>query len=99
VFASVTETQGLVVTEALAADTPVVSVGAMGIRDVMGEGRGGIVTPLEREAFAAAVERLLLDPDLYATKQREAREEAQRWSAGEMAKRMLALYSDALGSA
>jgi glycosyltransferase involved in cell wall biosynthesis len=96
VFASVTETQGLVVTEAMAAETPVVAVGAMGIRDVMGEGRGGIVTRLDREEFGAAVERLLRDLDLYAAKQREALHEAQRWSAGAMAERMLALYSDAL---
>jgi len=97
VFASVTETQGLVVTEAMAADTPVVAVGAMGIRDVMGEGRGGIVTRLDREEFGAAVERLLGDGGFYAAKRQEAREEATRWSAGAMAKRMLALYADALG--
>ena len=95
VFASVTETQGLVVTEAMAAETPVVAVGAMGVRDVMGENRGGIVTRLDRGEFAAAVERLLDDRALYAEKQREALDEARRWSAGTMAERMLALYSDA----
>jgi glycosyltransferase involved in cell wall biosynthesis len=96
VFASVTETQGLVVTEAMAAETPVVAVGAMGIRDVMGEGRGGIVTRLDRGEFGAAVERLLGDPGLHAAKRREALDEARRWSAGTMAERMLALYRDAV---
>jgi len=96
VFASVTETQGLVVTEAMAADTPVVAVGAMGILDVMREGRGGMVTSLDRDAFASAIERLLGDAAFYALKRHEAGEEAQRWSSRTMAERMLALYADSM---
>lgn len=91
VFASVTETQGLVVTDAARGG---------GRRDGDpgrdGGGPGGIVTRLDQEELAAAVDRLLSDPELYAAKRREAVEEAQRWSAGAMAERMLALYADAL---
>jgi len=95
VFASVTETQGLVVTEAMAAGTPVVAVGAMGILDVMASGRGGFVTRLDLEEFSERVAKLVSSPRLRASKSREALEEARRWSSSEMAKRMLAVYGEA----
>ncbi len=41
VLASVTETQGLVVSEAMAAGVPVVAVGEMGVKEVMASGKGG----------------------------------------------------------
>jgi len=55
VFASITETQGLVVTEAMAAETPVVAVAEMGIKDVMASGRGGLTTSLNEDEFTDAV--------------------------------------------
>jgi 1,2-diacylglycerol 3-alpha-glucosyltransferase len=55
VFASITETQGLVVTEAMAAETPVVAVGEMGIKDVMASSKGGLVTKLNEDDFTEAV--------------------------------------------
>ena len=61
VFASITETQGLVVTEAMAAETPVVAVGEMGIKDVMASGKGGLVTRLNEDEFTDAVRKMLTD--------------------------------------
>lgn len=96
VFASVTETQGLVVTEAMAAETPVVAVGEMGIKDVMESGRGGLVTRLDENEFHDAVLRMLTDKALYASKKAETLPEAANWSSGAMAKRMIAAYEGIL---
>jgi glycosyltransferase involved in cell wall biosynthesis len=96
VFASITETQGLVVTEAMAAETPVVAVSEMGIKDVMASGRGGLTTSLNEDEFTDAVLRMLTDKALYAQKKSETLAEADRWSSGSMARRMLEAYGKLL---
>lgn len=98
VFASVTETQGLVVTEAMAAETPVVAVAEMGIKDVMASGRGGLTTRLNEDEFTDAVYRMLTDKALYAQKRSETLAEADHWSSGSMAKRMIEAYEKILKS-
>ena len=92
VFASVTETQGLVVTEAMAAETPVVAVGEMGIKDVMASGKGGVMTRLDQAEFSAAVKRMLTDGPFYKEKKSETLMEADKWSSTSMAKRMIGAY-------
>lgn len=95
-FASVTETQGLVVTEAMAAGVPVVAVGRMGVKDVMSEEKGGLLTEPNETEFIEAVRRMLTDKELYALKKSETLAEAARWSSGVMAKRMLEAYEGLL---
>ncbi len=96
VFASITETQGLVVTEAMAAETPVVAVAEMGIKDVMASGRGGLTTALNEDEFTEAVYQMLTDQALYAQKKSETLAEADKWSSTSMAKRMLEAYEKIL---
>ena len=96
VFASVTETQGLVVTEAMAAGTPVVAVGEMGIKDVLASNQGGLVTRLDEDEFTDAVYRMLTDQRLYDQKKSETLAEADKWSSTSMAKRMIAAYEQLL---
>ncbi|HTA77299.1 MAG TPA: glycosyltransferase [bacterium] len=96
VFASITETQGLVVTEAMAAGTPVVAVGEMGIKDVMAHGKGGLVTKLNEDEFTDAVYRMMTDKTLYDQKKAETLGEADKWSSTSMAKRMLSAYEQLL---
>ncbi len=95
-FASVTETQGLVVTEAMAAGTPVVAVGRMGVADIMDGDKGGFLVEQDVNPFTETVLRLLGDPGLRAKKSSEARAYAQEWSASAMAGRMLGLYEQAI---
>lgn len=66
VFASESETQGLVVLESLAAGTPVVAVAKMGIADVLMDGQGALLIkePILSE-FIEKVEQLLCDESLY----------------------------------
>jgi glycosyltransferase involved in cell wall biosynthesis len=97
-FASVTETQGLVVTEAMAAGVPVVAVGRMGVKDVMHEQRGGLLTDLDEDEFIEAVRRMLTDKELYALKKSETLPEAERWSSSSMAQKMLGAYEKLLKS-
>jgi len=55
-FASHTETQGMVVTEAMAAGLPVVAIDASGIRDAVRDGHNGrLLDGDDRESFAAAL--------------------------------------------
>jgi glycosyltransferase involved in cell wall biosynthesis len=93
VFASRTETQGLVLLEAMAQGTPVVSTAVMGTVDVLAGAEGAIVVPEEETAFAAAVEMVLADPTRRAELGERARQDARRWSSRAMAERLVSLYS------
>ena len=55
VFASLTETQGLVITEAMAVGTPVVAVEEMGVADIMRGDFGGFLVPLDLEEFTEKI--------------------------------------------
>ena len=56
-FASHSETQGMVITEAMAARVPVVAVDAPGVRDVVQDGKNGrLIASDDKDAFVAALE-------------------------------------------
>ncbi len=93
VFASRTETQGLVLLEAMALGIPVVSTAVMGTRDIVGPGRGALVPADDEQSFAAAVTRLLRDPALRARLSSEAIDYAREWSAPGTARRLAAVYA------
>lgn len=98
VFASRTETQGLVLLESMALGTPVVSTAVMGTKTVLEGARGAIVVDEELESFAAAVLRVLGDADLRAALSTEAAAFiVERWSGTEMARRLLMHYDRLLG--
>jgi 1,2-diacylglycerol 3-alpha-glucosyltransferase len=95
VFASRTETQGLVLLESLALGVPVVSTAVLGTKEVLHGAAGAIVVEEDLGEFAAAVTRVLTQPDLRATLAAAGREfVAARWSSSEMARRLLRLYGD-----
>jgi glycosyltransferase involved in cell wall biosynthesis len=99
VFASRTETQGLVLLEAMALGVPVVSTAVMGTRDVVGPARGALVAADDERDFAGKVVGLLLDPALRARLSAEGREYVRTWSAAALAERMEAFYRRVLASA
>lgn len=96
VFASRTETQGLVLLEAMALGVPVVSTAVMGTRDIVGHERGALVACDDESDFAAKVVRLLRDPSLRARLSAEGRVYARTWSASALAKRMEHFYESVL---
>ena len=97
VFASRTETQGMVLLEALALELPVVSTAVMGTKSVLQNADGAFVVREEVSAFSDAVVTLLKDEELRQEMAAEARRYVERnWSSAEMAQRMLALYVQTL---
>jgi 1,2-diacylglycerol 3-alpha-glucosyltransferase len=92
VFASRTETQGLVLLEAMALGVPVVSTAIMGTKEVLDSGRGCLIAEDDEADFASKVVDLLSDPSLRAELGEQARAYARSWAAPELADRMLELY-------
>jgi 1,2-diacylglycerol 3-alpha-glucosyltransferase len=92
IFASATETQGLVLLEAMTLGVPVVSTAVMGTRDILASGKGALVAGETVADFADKVIRLLGDPVLRERLGREARDYAAGWSAEVMARRLMDFY-------
>jgi hypothetical protein len=94
VFSSRTETQGLVLLEAMAQGTPVVSNAEMGTCDVLVADRGARIVPLDESVFAAAVAELLSSRHLRSEMSDAAREHALGWSSRSMAERLAGIYQE-----
>ena len=93
-FASLTETQGLVLLEAMAVGLPVVALAHMGTVDILAPRRGCLVPDDEPAAFADTVLDLLSDAALRGRLAAEARAFAHEWSDAAMGRRLAALYRD-----
>jgi glycosyltransferase involved in cell wall biosynthesis len=98
VFASRTETQGLVLLESMAQGTPVVSTMHMGTRDVLENARGARTVEEETSMFANAVVELLQDNAARERLSLLAPSDAGKWSSREMAERLVRSYSATLAS-
>jgi 1,2-diacylglycerol 3-alpha-glucosyltransferase len=93
VFASRTETQGLVLLEAMAQGAPIVSTAELGTRSILLPGCGALVVEERVGPFAAAVVRVLTEPDLARTLSQQGRPYARAWSSAAMAGRLADLYN------
>jgi len=94
VYASVTETQGLVLCEAKACGLPVVAVFGGGLADVVKSGVDGYLVPQNREVFVDHILRLLKNAALRKEMSLKAEEDlVLRFSAPAVAKRVEALYN------
>lgn len=93
-FASLSETQGLVVTEAMAAGVPVVALKASGVEDVVVDGRNGrLLEEHDAAGFARAIAEIAaLDAEEYQALSGRARETAAGLSDEVCARRALAVY-------
>jgi 1,2-diacylglycerol 3-alpha-glucosyltransferase len=92
VFASRTETQGLVLLEAMAQGAPIVSTAELGTRSVLKPGCGALVVEEKLQPFSAAVARLLQDENLRNDLAERGRTYAKTWSSAVMARRLADLY-------
>jgi len=96
VFSSLTETQGLVLLEAMAQGVPVVAIAEMGTKSILREGQGALIAPQDEDVFASRVKRLLSEPALRAEVGQAAARYAQAWAAPLMAQRMVDFYQRTL---
>jgi 1,2-diacylglycerol 3-alpha-glucosyltransferase len=95
-FSSNTETQGLVSLEALAAGLPVVAINATGTRDVVEDGRTGILTENSSESLASGIRQLMEDKNLYTRFQAEAMDAAARFDIIAQARKLVGVYEQAI---
>jgi len=97
VFASRTETQGLVLLEAMALGVPVVSTAVMGTKSILDGARGAVVVTEDAGQFASAVEQVLRNRDLRTSLGTQAAKHvAAHGSGAAMARRLLDLYRSTL---
>ena len=98
VFASQSETQGMVLAEAMAAGVPAVALDAPGAREIVNEHNGRL---LESDAppaeFAQAIIELTRDTDHLRKLGASARQTAAEFSLDKCADRVLSLYERLMG--
>jgi len=92
IFSSRTETQGLVLLEAMAQGVPVVSTAELGTRDVLSEGLGVWIAQEVVSDFSEKIIKLLGNLEARKVLGDSGREYAHGWSASMQAKRMLSFY-------
>lgn len=96
IFASKTETQGIVLVEAMAAGTPVVAISEMGVLEIVKDGETGILAKEDEEEFAKAVLELLEDRERLKVMGEKAKEYAYSMSAQNCSKELLEIYAQFL---
>jgi glycosyltransferase involved in cell wall biosynthesis len=95
-FASITETQGLVTLEAMAAGLPIVAVAATGTSDAIRDGEQGLLTPNDSEALTKALLRMLEDEALHCKLAEAAGRKANEFDLERQAKRLVEVYEQAV---
>ncbi len=99
IFSSRTETQGLVLLEAMAQGVPVVSTAELGTKDVLTDGLGVWISREDLDEFSQTVVRLLGDAEALERLSVSGREYAHGWSASKQAERMVAFYQSTIAPA
>ena len=95
VFASKSETQGLVLLEAMAQATPVVAIAELGTASILIEGKGALIAPDDTAQFAERVHQLLLNPEHRFELGNRAKNYAlDKWTATLQAQRMIKFYEE-----
>lgn len=93
VFASKTETQGLVLLEAMAQGTPVVSIAELGTKSILENNMGAIISKDDPVDFATKCINVLSDKALYEKMSKEAIIYVKKnWSSSEIAANLSSYY-------
>jgi len=97
VFASKSETQGLVLLEAMAQGTPVVALAELGTKSVLIEEEGVLIAKDDIKDFAEKVSTLLSDESRRKALGEKGKEYAKdKWSANVLAKKVVKFYKSAI---
>ena len=95
-FASVTETQGLVTIEAMAAGLPVVAVDASGTHDIVDNGKEGLLVKNDPNALAFAINEMLCNPQQMKQFSANALQKAKTFDINRLGKHMIKVYEQAI---
>jgi glycosyltransferase involved in cell wall biosynthesis len=96
VFASTSETQGMVILEAMSAGLPVVAVRSSGIDDVVRQGMNGFKTPQNRQARGQKVVELKDNAELRQQLGKQASHFAQAFDITNFASAVATFYAEVL---
>ncbi len=97
VYASRSETQGMILTEAMYSGLPIVAVRATGVRDIVEDKKTGFLVSENKNEFKAAVEKLIDDENLRKKFGEEAELVArEKYTSSICAKKMLSIYAEAI---
>jgi 1,2-diacylglycerol 3-alpha-glucosyltransferase len=97
-FPSLTDTQGLVVLEAMALGCPPVAARSGAVADIVRDGVDGLVVDPTEEGMAEGMDRVLSSPELRSRLGGKARRHAEEFAAGKMIARLLQVYASLLES-
>jgi glycosyltransferase involved in cell wall biosynthesis len=95
-FASITETQGLVTIEAMAAGLPVVAVNGPGTRDIVEPGKQGFLVENDPDALAKGINKLLSDRQRIKRMSNSALKKARTFDVNQLGKQLLGVYEKAI---
>lgn len=98
VFASLTETQGLVIGEAQAAGLPSVAIKANGVSEMISDGVDGFLTENDQHDFVDSIICLITNDQLYSAMSKNALESAKRISSRNCALQLLECYESLLSA-
>ena len=96
VFSSKTETQGLVVAEAMAAGLPVVAVSDLAIADMVKDKKNGFLVKSSAREMAKKIDKLLTNQKLYGRMSRASKNLAKNFSAEKQTKKLEKIYQGLL---
>lgn len=97
-FASKSETQGMVILEAMSAGLPVVAVRSSGIEDVVRDGLNGYKTPENQARWIEKARQLLENDDLRTELSEKARAFAADYSIEQFARDVRGIYATSLAA-
>ncbi len=92
IFSSTSETQGLVVLEAMASGLPVVAVEANGVKDMIENKKNGFLCSQNIYEFSKTILRLIKNPDLRKKVSENAIKTVQNYSVEKSAKKLVEFY-------
>ena len=99
-FASQTETQGIVLAEAMAAGNPVVALDGPGVREIVRDGENGCLLPADAgpEEFGDALLRMMSRAAKRRNMAADARLSAQEYDTARCTEQMIACYRELIAA-